>query len=61
MKSLDPHKPVTMVFCCVDPSQYSNSFDIGQTFTITFVNVFTYLETFSLCFLFETIRIDLMS
>lgn len=33
VKSLDPHKPVTMVFCCVDPKQYINSFDIGQYFT----------------------------
>ena len=27
---MDPYKPITMVFCCVDPSEYISGFDIGQ-------------------------------
>ena len=30
LQNLDAYKPVTMVFCCVDPAQYINAFDIGN-------------------------------
>ena len=31
MQGLDPNKPITEVFCCVDPAKYINSFDIGMS------------------------------
>lgn len=30
VKGLDPHHPMTMAFCCVDPLHYKNAFDIGM-------------------------------
>jgi hypothetical protein len=30
VKGVDPNRPITEVFCCVDPAKYINSFDIGM-------------------------------
>ena len=30
-QGVDPNRPITEVFCCVDPAKYINSFDIGRT------------------------------
>jgi hypothetical protein len=30
VRNLDPHHPMTMAFCCCDPLEYRNAFDIGM-------------------------------
>ena len=30
IKALDPHHPMTMAFCCAEPSLYQSAFDIGM-------------------------------
>ncbi len=30
IQTVDPNKPCTMVFCCVDPAKYIDSYDIGE-------------------------------
>ena len=34
LQNLDAYKPITMVFCCVDPAQYINAFDIGNVLAV---------------------------
>lgn len=30
VKQLDPYRPITSVFCCVDPAEYASAYDIGM-------------------------------
>ena len=30
LKGMDPNRPISEVFCCVDPAKYIDSFDIGM-------------------------------
>ena len=49
LQNLDAYQPITMVFCCVDPAQYINAFDIGNVLAVATYTVWFSSSSCPLC------------